>query len=192
MNELFPIFVRLRNRRALVVGGGAIATIRIKQLLAAEAAITVIAPQATEEIRKLAAKGSLQLLSREFERTDVDRSYFVVIGATNNPSVQQAMAEEAERHGLLYNVVDQPALCNFYTPAVVRRGNLKIAICTQGQSPALSGRLRQALEEAIPASAGEFTNLLGELRRKLREKIPGNLKRQRELLLEFIERAATE
>ena len=192
MSELFPIFVRLRNRRALVVGGGAIATLRVKQLLAAEAAITVIAPQATDEIKKLAAEGSLQLLRREFERTDVDRSFFVVIGATNKPSVQQAMAEEAERHGLLYNVVDQPARCNFYMPAVVGRGNLKIAICTQGQSPALSGRLRQALEEAIPASAGEFIDLLGELRWKLKAKIPGNLKRQRELLLEFIERAASE
>jgi len=192
MNALFPIFLRLRNRRALVVGGGAIATIRVKQLLAAQAAITVIAPHATAEIKKLAANGSLQLLRRQFERTDVDRSYFVVIGATNKPSVQQALAEEAERHGLLCNVVDQPALCNFYTPAVIGRGNLKIAICTQGQSPAFSGRLRQALEEAIPDSAGEFTNLLGDLRQKLKETIPGNLKRQRELLLEFIERAASE
>lgn len=192
MNELYPIFVRLRNRRTLVVGGGAMATVRVKQLLAAGAAITVIAPQASDEIERLASEGSLQLIKREFERSDVNHSFFVVIGATDIPSVQKALAEEAERHGLLYNVVDSPEHCNFYTPAVVERGDLKIAICTEGQSPVLSGHLRQELEKALPTSAGEFTALMGELREKLKLKIPGNLKRQKELLTEFIEKAAKE
>ena len=172
MNELYPIFVRLRNRRTLVVGGGGMATVRVKQLLAAGAAVTVIAPEVSDEIERLASEGSLQLIKRKFERSDVDQSFFVVIGATNNGSVQQALAEEAESRGLLYNVVDRPEHCNFYTPAVVERGDLKIAICTQGQSPVFSGRLRQELEEALPASAGEFTALLGELREKLKLKIP--------------------
>jgi siroheme synthase-like protein len=192
VNELYPIFVILRNRRVLVVGGGGIATVRVKQLLAAGAAVTVIASEASGEIERLASEGSLQLTKRGFERSDVNRSFFVVIGATDNTAVQQAVAEEAERHGLLYNVVDRPEHCNFYTPAVVERGDLKIAICTQGQSPVLSGLLRRELDEAIPASAGEFTDLLGELRQKLKLKIPGNLKRQRVLLNEFIEKAATE
>lgn len=192
MNELYPIFVRLRNRRTLVVGGGAMATVRVKQLLAAGAAVTVIAPEASDEIERLASEGSLQLIKREFERSDVDQSFFVVIGATNNGPAQQALAEEAERRGLLYNVVDHPEHCNFYTPAVVERGDLKIAICTQGQSPVLSGRVRRELEKALPASAGEFTAMLGDLRKKLKLKIPGNLKRQKELLTEFIDKAGKE
>ena len=189
MSELFPIFVRLKNRRALVVGGGGMATIRVKQLLTAGAAVTVVAPRASEEIEKLAAKGSLRFLKRRFQRSDVNRTFFVIIGATNNPVVQKALAEEAELEGLLYNVVDCPEHCNFYTPAVVERGDLKIAICTQGQSPALSGHLRRKLEEAIPASAGDFTRLLGQLRKKLKLKIPGDLRQQREILNEFIEKA---
>lgn len=168
------------------------ATLRVRQLLAAGAVITVIAPEVSDDIERLASQGSIQLVKREFERSDVNRSYFVVVGATGNARVQQALAEEAERCGLLYNVVDCPERCNFYTPAVVERGDLKIAICTQGKSPVLSGRLRRELEKAIPASAGEFTSLLGELRGKLKLRIPGNLKRQREIISEFIERIVPE
>jgi len=168
------------------------ATVRVRQLLAAGAAVTVIAPRTSDEIERLAAKGSLQLIKREFERTDVNLDFLVVIGATNNASVQHELVEEAERHRLLYSIVDSLEHSNFCTPAVVERGDLKIAICTQGQSPVLAGRLRRELEEAIPATASELTGLAGHLREKLKLKIPGKLKRQRELLAEFIEKAAAE
>jgi precorrin-2 dehydrogenase len=192
MNELFPIFLKLDGRKALVVGGGEIATLRVKQLIRAKALVTVIAPNVSPELEAFAEASAITLHRREFCRADLNAAYFLLIGATDHAATQEALADEGERRGLLYNVVDRPEHCNFYTPAVVERGDLKIAICTDGQSPVLSGRLRRELEEALPDSTGEFTALLGELREKLKLKIPGNLKRQRELLTEFIDKAGTE
>lgn len=188
MNELFPIFVRLRNRRALVVGGGAMAALRVKQLLNAGARVTLISPEVQTGLVALAETASLQIIRRAFERVDVTRDYFVVIGATDDSAAQNAIAEEAERCGLLCNVVDNPGCSNFYTPAVVERGDLKIAISTNGKSPLLAGRLRQWLEESIPANAAAVTETLGVLREKLKLAMPGDLKKQKELLNAFLER----
>ena len=94
----------------------------------------------------------------------------------------------AERLGILCNVVDKPESCNFYMPAVVHRGDLKIAISTSGRSPALAGKLRQYLEEAVPENAAELTQIVGRLRSKLRLEIPGDLAAQKKLVDEFVEK----
>lgn len=188
MTILLPIFLKLNGRRALIVGGGKIATLRARQLIRIGASVTVVASKASAEIEGLAKAGSVGLIRREFKRTDLDKSYFVVIGATNNPAVQKAVFEEAERHSILCNVVDNPGYCNFYTPAVVERGELKIAISTSGRSPSLAGMLRQYLEEAIPENAADLTETVGLLRTRLRLEIPGDLEAQKKLVGEFVEK----
>lgn len=188
MNELFPIFLKLSGRRALVVGGGKIAALRAKQLIRSGAAVTVVAPKVNGDIAGLAKAGSVDLVRRRFERGDFNKRYFIVVGATDNPKVQQAVSAEAERHGVLCNVVDNAALSNFYTPAIVKRGNLKIAIGTSGKSPFWAGKLRQYLEAAIPENAAALTETMGLLRSRLRSEIPGDLKKQKKLAGDFVEK----
>lgn len=188
MNDLFPIFVRLRNRRALVVGGGSMAALRAKQLIQAGAQVTVIAPAVNAALDTLAEAGAIRLLLKEFDRAEMIAEYFIVIGATNDPLVNAALAKEAERLGLLYNVVDDAAHSNFFTPSVVERGDLKIAISTNGHSPVLARRLRQALEHALPEAAGEWIRQLGELRKKLKFEIPVDLETRKAIIEEVIEK----
>jgi precorrin-2 dehydrogenase len=188
MTELFPIFLKLDGRRALVVGGGKMAALRVRQLIRAGARVTVISPKAGDEIEGLARTNSVVLIRRVFERTDLSRRYFIAIAATNDSKVQQAVFEEAERRAILCNVVDNPACCNFYTPAVVERGDLKIAISTSGRSPALAGKLREYLDQAVPENAADLTQTVGLLRSRLRLEIPGDLATQKKLVGEFVEK----
>lgn len=188
MTKLFPIFLKLDGRRALVVGGGKMAALRVKQLLRAGAIVTVVSPVADAEIEDLAKAGSIELARRGFARKDLSMQFFVAIAATDDPEVQQAVFEEAERHHILCNVVDNPKCCNFYTPAVVDRGDLTIAISTSGRSPSLAGKLREYLEESIPENAADLTETVGLLRSKLRAEIPGDLAARKKLISEFVEK----
>lgn len=186
MAELFPIFLKLVGRRALIVGGGKMAALRAAQLIRAGASVTVVAPEVCTEIQELADAGSIDLILRGFERADLGSQYFVVIAATNDSAVQRIVFEEADRRGILCNVVDNPECCSFYTPAVVQRGDLKIAIGTNGRSPSLAGKIRQYLEEAIPENAADLTATVGLLRSRLKAEIPGDLEKQKRLIGEFI------
>jgi precorrin-2 dehydrogenase len=188
MNELFPIFLKLNRRRVLVVGGGKMAALRAKQLIRSGASVTVVAPKVNAEIEGLAKSRSLDLIRRGFERSDLLKRYSIVIGATNDAEVQQAVSEEAERCGVFCNIVDNAGLSNFYTPAVLERGDLKIAIGTNGKSPSLAGRLRQYLEDAIPENAAALTQTMGLLRSRLKLEIPGDLARQKKLVADFVEK----
>ena len=188
MAELFPIFLKLDGRKALVVGGGKMAAVRAKQLISAGARVTVVSPKAGSEIERLATAKSIVLVRRGFRRTDLSRRYFIVIAATDDPKTQKAVFEAAERLGILCNVVDKPESCHFYMPAIVHRGDLKIAISTSGRSPALAGKLRQYLEEAVPENAADLTEVVGRLRTRLRMEIPRDLATQKKLVDEFVER----
>jgi siroheme synthase-like protein len=190
MSELFPIFLKLRGRSALVVGGGAMAALRVKQLLKAGARVTVVSPAFAPEIEAAAGNGAATLVRREFRKADVSKDLFLVVGATDDPNVQESVAVEAKRLELLYNVVDNPKYCNYYTPAVVERGDLCIAIGSEGQSPVLAGRLRRILEDALPQDAGQWTDLLGELRERLKAIFPADMAKRKELINEFIEKVA--
>lgn len=187
LKGLFPVFLRISGRRALVVGGGKMATLRVRQLRKCGAKVTVVSPFLTPALARMARTGQVKWIKRDFTPSDVSRDYFLVIGATDHPAAQASLAEASERAGLLYNVVDAPKHCNFITPAVVERGDLKIAISTQGQSPALAGRLRKELDEALPRSTAGWTRASGRLRKKLKQLFPADLKTQKKLLNEFIE-----
>jgi siroheme synthase-like protein len=188
MNDLFPIFLRMSGRRALVVGGGAMASTRVGQLLAAGARVTVIAPESNVSLEELARDGAIELHRRVFAPDDITREFFVVIGATNDPDTQAALAREAERHGLLYNVVDDVDHCNFFAPAVVERGDLKIAISTNGRSPVLARRLREKIEAALPGGTEDWVRQLGQLRRRLKLEIPVDFETRKRIIEDVIER----
>ena len=164
--SLFPIFLKLEGRPCLVVGAGTIAASKISSLLESGARVTVVAPSASDELQKLAAERKFRWLAREFEIGDL-AGVFLVIAATSDSAVNRAVFLEAQRLGVLCNAVDDPPHCDFYFPAVVRRGDLQIAISTSGQSPALAQRLRRELEETFDESAGDWVSFVGELRREI-------------------------
>ncbi|HEX2344861.1 MAG TPA: bifunctional precorrin-2 dehydrogenase/sirohydrochlorin ferrochelatase [Vicinamibacterales bacterium] len=142
---LFPLFLKLARRRCLVVGAGTIAEGKIASLLDARARVRVVAPQATPTIAAWARNRRLMWIQRAFEPADLDRA-FLVIAATSSVKVHRIVFREARHRGVLCNAVDEPTRCDFYYPAVFRRGDLQIAVSTSGRSPALAQRLRRELE----------------------------------------------
>jgi precorrin-2 dehydrogenase/sirohydrochlorin ferrochelatase len=160
------MFLKLDGRRCLVVGAGAIAAQKIDALLAAGAQVTVIAPEASEHIRAHALEKHLTWIARAFEPEDIEGATLVV-AATGEPGVNQQVFRCAEQRGVLCNAVDDAEHCHFYYPAVVRRGDLQIAISTAGHSPALAQRLRSELESLFGDEYGDWLRWLGAVRRKL-------------------------
>ena len=164
--NLFPIFLKLAGRRCLVVGGGTIGEGKIASLLEAGAETIVVAPEVTEKVREWASTAKIAWLARDFSPADLDGA-FLVVAATSRTEVNDLVFREARQRGILCNVVDDPERCDFYYPAVVRRGRLQIAISTEGTSPALAQRLRQELEHQFSAYYGAWLEELAETRRRL-------------------------
>src|SRR5580704_17938596 len=165
--SLFPMFVKLRDRLCLVVGGGQIAESKIPGLLAAEAKVRVIAPEVTESLAAQAREGQIEWVGKTFETQDLSGAYLVV-AATSAIEVNHEIFREAEARGILCNAVDDPDYCHFYYPAVVRRGALQIAISTEGLSPALAQLLRKELEAQFGPEYEQWLERLGAARKFLR------------------------
>lgn len=164
MANLFPIFLKLEGRKVLVVGAGDIAEQKLDGLLSAGADIYVVAPQASEKIQQHAREGELVYASREFVASDL-LDAALVIAATGNPQVNEFVFYEARKQGILCNTVDEPQRCDFYYGAVVQRGDLQIAISTNGHSPALAQRIRLQLEKQFGPSYADWLKWLGHVRR---------------------------
>jgi len=165
--SLFPIFVKLAGKLVVVVGGGAIAEGKIESLLSAGARIRLIAPQLQPQIAEWVRFGKIEWLPKEFAAGDLEGAT-LVIAATSAPSVNQAVFEEADAQKILCNAVDDIENCHFYYGAIVQRGDLQIAISTNGKSPALAQRVRKELEEAYPSEYAVWLEWLGAARELLR------------------------
>jgi precorrin-2 dehydrogenase len=163
---LFPIFLKLAARRCLVVGAGKIAESKIESLLLTDAKIQVVAPRGTQTIERWARETKISWDVRPFEATDVEQ-VSLVIAATDSEEVNHLVFGEARARGIFCNAVDDPEHCDFYCPAIVRRGPLQIAISTGGNSPALAQRLRRELEEQFGAEYEDWVRWLGEARASL-------------------------
>lgn len=163
MPTYYPMMVNLAGRRCLVVGGGRVAERKVGLLLDCGADVTVVSPAATRKIADLAARGAIRLARRSVRPRDLDR-VFLAFAATDDAQVNRGVAQKVRKAGGLVNVADAPAACNFLVPAVVRRGDLTIAISTGGGSPALAKRLRQRLEATIGPEYEAFLATLRELR----------------------------
>lgn len=166
MKALFPMFVKLEGRNVLVVGAGSVGEPKIRGLLDTGADIRVVALQAREAVREWARTGAITLEEKAFTRADLE-GVFVVVVATSSREVNEQIFHEAQERGILCNVVDVPEQCDFFYPAVVRRGDLQIAISTSGQSPSLAQKLRQQLERQVGPGYASWVRELGETRRRV-------------------------
>lgn len=164
MSSLFPIFMKLKDKHCLVVGAGKVGEPKIDGLLGTGAHIRVVAPSATDRVKYLAREGNIRLELREFEAGDLTGVSLAVV-ATASRDLNEAIYLEAQRRGILCNVVDVPDLCDFYYGAVVRRGDLQIAISTNGESPSLAQKLRQQFEGQIGPAYGPWLAELGATRK---------------------------
>jgi precorrin-2 dehydrogenase/sirohydrochlorin ferrochelatase len=164
--SLFPMFLKLEGRSCLVVGAGKIGESKIRSLLVAHAKVRVIAPRATPAVEGWARTGVLSWEAREFEASDLN-SIFLVIGATSSVAVNDRVYREAVQRQILCNVVDDPDRCDFYYPAVVRRGALQVAISTEGKSPALAQKLRREFERQLAPFYAGWIEQLGRIRNQL-------------------------
>ncbi len=164
---LFPAFLKLRNRRVLVVGGGAIAASKIPSLFEAAAQLTVVSPVLNSELTERLHNHEFTWLSKPFEPSDLDGK-FLVIAATSIPEVNAAVFEAAEARQVLCNAVDDIDHCHFYYGSIVQRGALQIAISTNGKSPALAQRLRKELEQQFGPEYAAWLEHLGAARDGLR------------------------
>ncbi|HSY31830.1 MAG TPA: siroheme synthase CysG [Verrucomicrobiae bacterium] len=165
--SLFPIFVKLHGRLVVVVGGGNIAVSKIPGLLQAQARVRVIAPQINSQISAWVDSGEIEWREKEFAPADLQDAS-LVIAATSLPTVNSAVFHAAETRGIFCNAVDDIANCHFYYGSIVQRGDLQIAISTNGKSPALAQRLRKELEQQYPTEYSEWLDSLGDAREKLR------------------------
>jgi precorrin-2 dehydrogenase / sirohydrochlorin ferrochelatase len=155
--------LKLTGRRCLVVGGGDIGLEKVEGLLACDAKVVLVAPDATEPLRELAAEGSIEWVRREYQPSDLERT-FIAIAATNDTDVNIRVYEDAERRAMLVNIVDVPPLCNFILPAIVRTGPLAIAISTAGASPALAKRIKRQIADEYGEPYARLAVLLNEAR----------------------------
>jgi precorrin-2 dehydrogenase/sirohydrochlorin ferrochelatase len=160
------MFVKLSGRLCLVVGAGPVGEAKIEGLLASGAAVRVLAPQATPAVEYWARSGRIVWDARTFEPADLEGT-FLVVAATSSVEVNDSVFREAQRRGVLCNVVNDPEHCDFYYPAVVRRGDLQIAISTSARSPALAQRLRRELEEQFGPEYEAWIEHLGQKRKEL-------------------------
>lgn len=169
--KTYPIcLVGLENRRTVVIGGGKVAARKAQSLLEAGASVTAISPEFCPEFRSLGGpQARLEMTSRPYAPGDLAGA-FLVIAATDDPPVNRAVWNEALQRGCLVNVVDDPEHSNFIVPAVVQRGEIKIAITTGGGSPALARRLRERLEGLIGPEYADLARLLAELRPELQRR----------------------
>ncbi|SKB57457.1 precorrin-2 dehydrogenase/sirohydrochlorin ferrochelatase family protein [Dyadobacter psychrophilus] len=152
MNNLFPIFLKLENLHTLIVGGGYVGLEKITAVLdnSPLANVSLVSPDIRQEIRDIASANSrISLIERKFENEDLVAKDLVIV-ATNDKQENARIANVARSQNILTNVADTPAICDFYLSSVVRKGNLKVAISTNGMSPTLAKRLKEVLGDALP------------------------------------------
>ena len=158
-----PIFLDLAGQPVVVIGGGTVAERKIETLLESGARITVVSPEATNLIAARAEEGRITLRRRRYRTGDL-AGFRLAYAATSDPEVNRAVRDEAQDSGIWLNAIDQPALCDFITPAIVRRGELTLAISTNGRCPALARRIREDLERRYGPEYTEEVERLGWIR----------------------------
>ena len=172
----YPVFLNLRGRRAVVIGGGAVAEQKVLGLLSAGAHVTVVSPQTTPRLAELAAAGGIDLRRRPYRSGDLAGAWLAIAGTDDRAANAQVWAE-AEREGVLLNAVDDLDHCSFIAPAIHREGSITVAVSTSGKSPALAARLRQRVARLVGPAEARLCELLGELRPELAARVPDSHER---------------
>ncbi len=169
MQSYYPVFLNLEGKRSVIIGGGPVAERKITKLIESGSHITLISPKVTPTIRQAAQDGSVEWLEREYRPGDLSGA-FIAIAATNQRTVNQQVFEEAERLGVLLNVVDDPPRCGFIAPSIIERGPVTLAISTGGASPALARKLRESLSESPELKWADLADVLARAREHLKAK----------------------
>ena len=168
-NNSYPIFLKLDQLQVLIIGGGNVACEKLSFLLKSspDAKVKLVAPHINPEISELANKAEVQLIVRDFVARDLLETNLLIV-ATDEPRLNIKIYELAKSRGILANVADTPKFCDFYMGSIVTKGNLKIAISTNGKSPTFAKRIREFLEELIPENINETLEILNRYRKKIR------------------------
>ncbi|MBK8351043.1 MAG: bifunctional precorrin-2 dehydrogenase/sirohydrochlorin ferrochelatase [Saprospirales bacterium] len=170
MNTLYPIFLKTENFNILIVGGGFVGTEKLSFILknSPNANITVVAKLISDEIKSMVkGQSSIVLLEKSFEASDLENKQ-LVIAATADKTLNESIYHAAKVKSILINVADTPELCDFYLGSIVTKGDLKIAISTNGKSPTLSKRIREFFEEMLPENINDLILNLNEYRKTLK------------------------
>ncbi|MBI4004005.1 MAG: bifunctional precorrin-2 dehydrogenase/sirohydrochlorin ferrochelatase [Candidatus Omnitrophica bacterium] len=178
MNAYYPFFADLRGRRCVVVGGGVVAQRKVTTLLRFGAKVILVSPAATQRLRRYAAQGVIRYVPRRFKACDLDGAW-LAYAATDDERINERVSRTAQQRRIFTNVVDQPPLCSFIAPAIMKRGELVIAISTGGASPTVAKRLRREFERTIGAGYAELLRLLNSLRPIAKRKLPSYDDRKR-------------
>ena len=169
MPEYYPVFLNLAGKRCVIFGGGTVAQGKIAALRQSGADVTLISPDATPGIKRAAQQGDLEWLVRKYEPGDLGGA-FIAVAATNVWHVNREIYDEAERLGVLLNVVDDADLCTFIAPSIVKRNQVTLAISTGGASPALARKLREILANDPNLRWADLAGVLGRARKVIKER----------------------
>ena len=167
MVPYYPVYLDVRDRLCVIVGGGQVAEGKIAALLESGARICIVSPEVTEEIQDMADTDALTLEKREYRDGDLEGA-FIAIAATDDSALNERIASEAAARNVPLNVVDVTHLCTFIAPSIVRRGEVTVAISTAGLSPALARKLRVELQDSPTLDYADLAPMLSEVRLELR------------------------
>lgn len=168
-NFLFPVFLKLENLSVLIVGGGYVGMEKLNAVIqnSPKANIKLVATAISQEIKTLQKNYSnINLIERPYQENDIDGAD-IIIAALNDREVSERVCADAKAKGILVNAADKPGLCSFYLSSVVQKGNLKIAISTNGKSPTIAKRVKEVLNETLPDEIDELLNNMQQIRNKL-------------------------
>lgn len=183
MNTLFPIFVKADQLHTLIVGGGYVGLEKATALLgnSPDAQVTLVAPEIRAELYDLATRhAGLRLVVALYENSFLAEKELVIVG-TNDKAVNRQVQQDCKIRRILVNVADTPDLCDFYLSSVVKKGDLKIAISTNGKSPTFAKRFREVLEEILPDSLQETLDNLTLIRNRLKGDFVQKMERLNEI-----------
>jgi siroheme synthase-like protein len=169
-NELYPVFLKLETLNVLIIGGGGAGTEKLHFMMknSPNAKVTLIAAEVSEEIKEIAKQHpTVSLFRRNFEEQDLNERDIVIV-ATDDAALNKDIRNKAKSRKILVNVADTPDLCDFYLGSIVTKGDLKIAISTNGKSPTFAKRLREVLEDILPDELPQLINNLQQIRNNLK------------------------
>ena len=181
-NNLYPIFLKLNNLKVLIVGGGFVAEEKLTFILKSspDAHVNIISPEFRDGTLKLSKKGKVNMIQKKYRKKYL-KGHNIVIATTNVPEVNKQVFKHCREKGILVNVADNPPFCDFYMGGIVTKGNVKLAISTNGKSPTTAKRLRQFFEDVIPDNVDDLVQNLNDYRKTIK----GDFKQKVETLNEF-------
>ncbi len=189
-NNLFPIFLKLENLHLLIVGGGYVGMEKLEAVISnsSATAITLVATQISDAIKELATlHPNIVLVEKPYDINDIDGND-IVIAAINDPVISKQIVIDAKSKKVLVNAADKPELCDFYLSAVVKKGNLKIAISTNGKSPTIAKRVKEVLNETLPDEIDDLLDNMQSIRNKMSGDFTEKVKQLNELTKKLTEK----